>query len=165
MYARLARESDVEGARAAFRLRALAGEQELVLSLWESREDAERAGQWYELESDQPMGDPDAEPGAVGVYHFDGPMSPAHHAAASAANARIQAGMADHPGGVRALVLWQPEARAQVVVVLSATLESLEDGQRKVMAMDLAPGEDPALLPGPSRAEVYRVVPERSVAR
>ncbi|MFC5285569.1 hypothetical protein ACFPM7_00765 [Actinokineospora guangxiensis] len=159
MFARVAAGSDVEGAREVVRLRALAGSQELLLSLWDFRADAEGPGQWYEVRSELLMADSGSPARAAGLYHFAGPMSPAHVQAADAANdRRIQPAMAEHPGGVRTLVLWQPDAREQLVVVLATSLDSLEEGQRKIASMELLPGEDPALLPGPARVEVYRVV-------
>lgn len=156
MFARLSTESD--GAVEVVRLRALAGPRTVLLSLWDHR--AEDDG-WFEVEADQRLADADHEPAAAGVYYFDGPMSPAHRAAAVTANRRISAAMATHPGGVRTLVLWQPERREQVVVVLATSLESLELGQRTVSTMELLPEEDPALLPGPSRVEVYRIGADR----
>ena len=163
MFARMARESTVDGASDVVRLRALAAEGEVLLTLWDSREGAEGAGRWYEVEDDRPLADAGSAPQTAGVYYFDGPMSQAHRDAAQAANTRrIHPAMADHPGGVRVLTLWQPDERALVVVVLTTSLAALEDAQRKVQSMELLPDEDPALLPGPSRVEVYRVLPERS---
>src|ERR1700733_3262485 len=46
---------------------------------------------------------------------------------------------------------------SSVVVSLATSVETLEAAQRAVMATELTPGEDPALLPGPDRVEIHRV--------
>ena len=46
---------------------------------------------------------------------------------------------------------------SSVVVTLATSVETLDAAQRAVMATELAPGEDPALLPGPDRVEIHRV--------
>jgi hypothetical protein len=62
---------------------------------------------------------------------------------------------------VHSLVLWHAERRTMIVVVLAVSVESIEDGQRLIMATELLPGEDPALLVGPERVDLYRVVDAR----
>jgi hypothetical protein len=54
-------------------------------------------------------------------------------------------------------VLRQPDG-GEVVITIVDTEESLRRGQELVMGSELLPGEDPMLLPGPDRVEVYRVV-------
>jgi hypothetical protein len=44
-----------------------------------------------------------------------------------------------------------------VIVTLATSVETLDAAQRAVMATELTPGEDPALLPGPDRVEIHRV--------
>ncbi len=39
----------------------------------------------------------------------------------------------------------------------ATSVETLDAAQRAVMATELAPDEDPALLPGPDRVELHRV--------
>ena len=46
---------------------------------------------------------------------------------------------------------------SSVVVTLATSVETLDAAQRAVMATELTPGEDPALLPGPDRVEIHRV--------
>ena len=46
---------------------------------------------------------------------------------------------------------------SSVVVTLATSVETLDAAQRAVMATELAPGEDPALLSGPDRVEIHRV--------
>jgi hypothetical protein len=44
-----------------------------------------------------------------------------------------------------------------VIVTLATSVETLDAAQRAVMATELTPGEDPALLSGPDRVEIHRV--------
>ena len=46
---------------------------------------------------------------------------------------------------------------SSVIVTLATSVETLDAAQRAVMATELTPGEDPALLPGPDRVEIHRV--------
>ena len=46
---------------------------------------------------------------------------------------------------------------SSVVVTLATSVETLDAAQRAVMATELMPGEDPALLPGPDRVEIHRI--------
>lgn len=166
MYARLQKGAayGVDGAAEVFSLHRLAGSDELVLSLWPTRAEAgaDPAAEWYELEVDQPGGDRDAAPEIAAVIAFETPMSEPRLAATRRANTeRIAPHMADHAGSVRALVLWQPERRSMLVVVLALSVESIEDGQREVLSTGLLPGEDPALLIDPERVDLYRVVSAR----
>jgi hypothetical protein len=66
--------------------------------------------------------------------------------------------MDEHAGTVRSIVLWQPERRSKIVVMQTVSVEALEDAQREVLSSELLPGEDPALLPGPDRVDLYRVM-------
>ena len=43
------------------------------------------------------------------------------------------------------------------MLVITNTAESLDKAVQLIMTSELLPGEDPALLPGPSRAERYLV--------
>ncbi len=42
-------------------------------------------------------------------------------------------------------------------MALSASMATIEAVQDAIMATELLPGEDPALLPGPDRVDVHRV--------
>jgi hypothetical protein len=44
-----------------------------------------------------------------------------------------------------------------VVITLATSVETLDAIARAVMATELMPGEDPALLPGPDRIEIHHV--------
>lgn len=92
---------------------------------------------------------------------FDGPQSPELLAAAELADTRrirplIEANARINQDIVARYDLSQPDGgRAMLIVTGSeATLDALTE---LVMTSELVPGEDPALLPGPSRAERYTV--------
>jgi hypothetical protein len=89
---------------------------------------------------------------------FDGPRA-ADQAAAErrAGTERIWPAVRDLDGVGPAYVL-TAEDRAMVVVSFAATIEAIEAAQRVIMSTELLPGEDPALLPGPDRIDLHRVL-------
>jgi hypothetical protein len=92
------------------------------------------------------------------LTYFDGPRTPAQLAAADfAARERIVPAVNRVGGAVRAYVLRQDDG-SEVVVSLADTEDDLIAVQKAIMSTELLPGEDPALLPGPDRVEVYPVV-------
>lgn len=92
---------------------------------------------------------------------FDGPRSPELVAATERAGRdRIDPLLEAHPG-VRAdmvarYVLSQPDGGSAVLVITN-TEASLDQAIQLILSSELLPGEDPALLPGPSRVERYAV--------
>lgn len=70
---------------------------------------------------------------------------------------RIDPAVRDLDGYVGTLVLQSPEHRI-VVISLATALETFEAAERAIMATQLLPGEDPALLPGPDSVEHARVL-------
>jgi len=131
-----------------------------VLSVWETVEQAaaDPTAEWYLLASDRSGGSRDEEPKVAALLTFDGPVSePIRAAAEKAGTERIGPRMATHEGSVRSLGMWQPERRVLRVLLLSTSIEALEDAQRVIMSMELLPDEDPALLPGPDHVDLYRV--------
>jgi hypothetical protein len=150
MYARVHKATG-EGGAEQLTLRRVAGREEIQVSLWDTRE-AAAAGptaEWYEVEADQRMVPSGETASVAALLYLDGPMSEDLRAAARRANRnRIGPAMA-----TRTLVLWQPDRRAQ----LAASLESIEDGQRRISAMEP--------LPGPDRIDLFRVVPNGGPVR
>ncbi len=161
MYARIHKSTGTppEGAREASTYRRLAANDELTVSLFDTQDEAaaDPTAEWYEVESDDPGA---GAPGGVAAFlYFDGPVSDAVHQAGGRAHRdRIAPAMRTQPGVGRALVLWQPQRRSALVVSTAESIESMEAGQRAIAAMELLPGEDPALLPGPNRVELFRAV-------
>jgi hypothetical protein len=88
---------------------------------------------------------------------FDGPRAPEQTAAEDlAGQQRIWPAIRDLSGLVGVYVLRGSDL-SSVIVTLATSVETLDAAQRAVMATELTPGEDPALLPGPDRVEIHRV--------
>jgi hypothetical protein len=47
---------------------------------------------------------------------------------------------------------------AEIVMMTADSEQALLDVQKAIMSTALLPGEDPALLPGPDRIELYPVI-------
>jgi hypothetical protein len=92
---------------------------------------------------------------------FEGPRSPELVAASErAGRERIDPLLDAHPDLqddlVARYVLSQPNGGSAVLVV-SRTENALDKAIELIMTSELLPGEDPALLPGPTRVERYLV--------
>jgi hypothetical protein len=153
-----------------------------MLSLWQTREDAELASERstavrgprpfeltrdeiYEVDADEPGSAAGEEPAAAFLGEFDGPLSPARvEAAHFAGTERLAPVLRTVPGLVRALVLWQPTERRMAVLHLATSVPALEAVGEAVMSTELLPGEDPELLPGPDRITLLRVAAYRPAA-
>lgn len=164
MYARIQQGGSTggaQGAQSAAVLRRLAGTDELVVTFWATEDEAaaDPTAEWYEVTGEGPGGDPDATPSIVAVIRFDGPLSPELVIASAKADRRIAPMIAQHPGCVRVQTMWQPQRRAKVLLSYATSVESLEQANQKISAMDLWEDEDAALLPGPDRVDLYRVAP------
>ncbi len=163
------------GFRGVHLLRQIGTRQGLCLTLWDSREDAEVApertqaqlgprpfplavDEVYEV-LDTAYGPATLEQATVGkVSWFDGPRSAAQNEAARrAGEERIKPAVEGVPGFVMARVLWRPQDSAVVVVELATSAEALDQMADAVFSTPLLPGEDPALLTGPDRVELYRL--------
>ncbi|MFP5317892.1 MAG: hypothetical protein ACLGI2_06300 [Acidimicrobiia bacterium] len=89
---------------------------------------------------------------------FDGPRSAAQNEALRrGGQERIAPAIRDTPGLVRTYVLCHPADSAIVVLTLAMSVETLERIADAVFGTTLLPGEDPALLDGPDRVDIYRV--------
>jgi hypothetical protein len=91
------------------------------------------------------------------VITFDGPRSPEWAAAERLAATRMWPAARDVPGVVRILRL-QAEDNGVTVVTLAETADAIDETVRAVLSTSLLPGEDPALLTGPDRIGIYRLV-------
>jgi hypothetical protein len=132
MFARLQRSpGSVYGVDGAIEICALgAGEEELLLSLWPTREEAaaDPASEWYEVHANRVSR---VEPASVAVVlRFGGPL-------------REPVRMSGYPGAIRAMALWQPDRLNQVTVVLASSPPSIEDTRRAI---------------GPDRVDLYQVL-------
>jgi hypothetical protein len=92
------------------------------------------------------------------LTYFDGPRTPEALAAHDfAARERIQPAVTGLGHSFRVYVLRRDDG-AQVVVSIADSEQALLDAQKAIMSTELLPGEDPALLPGPDRIELYPVI-------
>ncbi|HEX8865440.1 MAG TPA: hypothetical protein VF821_07245 [Lentzea sp.] len=91
------------------------------------------------------------------LTYFDRPRGPEQLAAEDFANnERIKPVALAVPGNIRTYVL-RREDGSEVVVSIAETEQALIDTQKAIMSSTLLPGEDPALLIGPDRVEIYPV--------
>jgi len=95
------------------------------------------------------------------VMQFNGPRSAELVAAGDrASEERLRPIMMAHPRVreefVALLSLRQPDGE-QLTVLVMRSAEGLDLVQELVMTSELLPGEDPALLPGPDRVDLYTV--------
>lgn len=97
------------------------------------------------------------------LTYFDGPRSAEQIAAGDfAARERIVPAVSALGHRFRVYVLRRDDG-SQVVVSIADTEQALLDAQKAIMGSELLPGEDPALLPGPDRVELYPVIDTRDV--
>jgi hypothetical protein len=151
-----------------------------LVSLWQTREDAELASERsaaargprpfeltrdeiYEVDADEAGAAAGEQPAVAFLGEFDGPLSPARlEAARFAGTERILPVLRTAPGLVRMLLLWHPTERRMAVLHLATSVAELEALGEAVMSTKLLPGEDPALLPGPDRITLVRVAAYRA---
>ena len=92
------------------------------------------------------------------LTYFDGPRSPEQLAAHDfAARERIVPVISELDHSYRVYVLRRDDG-SQIVVSIADSEQALLDAQKTIMSSELLPGEDPALLPGPDRIELYPVI-------
>ena len=145
-----------------------AGPAGVCLTLWDTAASAsaflaERAamaalpGVIYEV-ADAAAGPAAAQaPACARLMYFDGPRAPEQAAAEDlAGRQRIWPAIRGLDGLVGTYVLRGPDL-GSVVITLATSVPALDVIARTVMGTQLLPGEDPALLPGPDRIEIYHV--------
>ena len=92
------------------------------------------------------------------LTYFDGPRTPGQTAADDfAGQERIRPAVGKLGHTFRVYRLRRADGSA-VVVTIADTKQALLDAQKAIMSTDLLPCEDPALLPGPDRIELYPVM-------
>jgi hypothetical protein len=149
--------------------RQLGGPAAVCLTLWDTEASAAgfpgpgtgltaSAGEIYQV-TDTEEGPAAAQaPTYARLVCFDGPRAPEQAAAEDlAGRQRIWPAIHGLSGLVSVYVLRGSDL-SSVVVTLATSVETLDAAQRAVMATELTPGEDPALLPGPDRVEIHRVI-------
>jgi hypothetical protein len=92
------------------------------------------------------------------LTYFNGPRTPEQVAAADfGARERIQPALSKLGHHFRVYVLRRDDG-SQVVMSIAETKQALLDAQKAIMSTELLPGEDPALLTGPDRIDLYPVL-------
>jgi hypothetical protein len=162
-----------EGQRpvASCALAQLAGLSGAVVTLWNHREEADSAADrrvpgpvtWLDSGSYEVVATNDGvaagrPPSYAQVTWFDGPRSPVQVAADDwAGRERIWPAVSAVAGSVGAWIL-RADGRGMVVVAFATSIGTFEQIQRAIMGTELLPGEDPALLAGPDRQDIHRVL-------
>lgn len=145
----------------------------LSVTLWDSRDNAEAASdrtdqvmgprpftldrdQVYEVLATGPGPAAIAEATVAQVMWFDGPLSAAQISAMRrAGEERIQPAVEQVPGHAATYVLYSTEESGIVVIILATSTDALNRIADAALSTPLLPGEDPALLTGPDRIELY----------
>jgi hypothetical protein len=92
------------------------------------------------------------------LTYFDGPRTPEQIAASDfSGRERIVPAVSQLGHRFRVYVLRRDDG-SELVVTIADTEQALLDAQKAIMTSELLPGEDPALLPGPDRIELYPVI-------
>jgi hypothetical protein len=92
------------------------------------------------------------------VSWFEGPRSAEQNdALLRAGEQRIGPAIATMPGLVATYVLCHPGDSSVAILTMATSTEALDRAAGIVFSTTLLPGEDPALLTGPDRVEVYKV--------
>ena len=97
------------------------------------------------------------------LTYFDGPRSPEQLAAADfAGRERIRPANSGLGHSLRVYLLRRHDG-SEIAMVLADSEQALLDAQKAIMGAGLLPGEDPALLPGPDRIELYPVIDTQDI--
>jgi hypothetical protein len=97
------------------------------------------------------------------LTHFGSPRTPEQVAAAEfAGRERILPAVSKLGHRLRIYQLRRDDG-SEITLLIADSEQALRDVQKAVMATELLPGEDPALLTGPDRIELYPVVEVREV--
>jgi len=148
--------------------RQFGGPAAVCITLWDTEASATRcprpdaglappAGQIYQVTATEEGLAATQAPAYARLVCFDGPRAPEQAAAEElAGRQRIWPAIRGLSGLVGIYVLRGSDL-SLTVVTLATSVETLDAAQRAVMATELTPGEDPALLPGPDRVEIHRV--------
>jgi hypothetical protein len=99
------------------------------------------------------------------LTHFDGPRTPEQVAAAEfAGRERILPAVSKLGHRLRVYQLRRDDG-TEITLLVADSEQALNDVQKAIMSTELLPGEDPALLSGPDRIELYAVTDVHDVNR
>jgi hypothetical protein len=91
------------------------------------------------------------------LLYFDGPRTPEQVAASDFGGRQRVWPAIRGLSGLVSVYLLRGHDLGWIVVTFATSVATLDAAQRTVMATDLLPGEDRALLPGPDRIEIHNV--------
>ena len=91
------------------------------------------------------------------LTYFDGPRTAEQIAADDFATRERIVPAVSALGHRFRVYLLRSDDGSQVVVSIADTEQALLDAQKAIIGSELLPGENPALLPGPDRVELYPV--------
>jgi hypothetical protein len=160
--------ADQPGLLSCLTFRQLGGPAAVWLTLWDTETSAagfpgpdaglvSPAGEVYQVTHTEQGLAATQMPAYARLVFFDGPRAPEQTAAEDlAGRQRIWPAIHGLTGLVGIYVLRGSDL-SSVVITLATSVETLDAAQQAVMATELTPGEDPALLPGPDRVEIHRV--------
>lgn len=138
--------ADEADARAAASAEATTPERSIV-----------RPGTCYRVTGPFTAMDGTTPPAVMQLTSFAGPRSEAQVHADELSNLRVSAALADLPGICGALIGYGDE-NACLVVSFADSQETLSAAFDRIMATELGPDEDPALLTGPDEVRICAVV-------
>ena len=145
--------------------RQLAGPAAVCLTLWDTEASATGPcgglaappSEMYQVTDTQEGPAAAQGPAYARLVYFDGPRAPEQAVAEDLAGRRRIWPAIRRLSGLVGVYVLRGRDLSSVVVTLATSVDTLDAAQRAVMATELAPGEDPALLPGPDRVEIHCV--------
>jgi hypothetical protein len=92
------------------------------------------------------------------LTYFNGPRTPEQLAAADfGGRERIQPAVSKLGHRLSVYILRRDDG-SEIVLTIADSKQALLDVQKAIMSTELLPGEDPALLTGPDKIELYPVL-------
>jgi hypothetical protein len=149
--------------------RQLGGPATVHLTLWDTEASAagcpgpsagpaSPAAEIYQITATEEGPAATQTPAYARLMCFDGPRAPEQAAAEDLAGRQRIWPAIRGLGGLVGIYVLRGGDLSSIVVTLATSIETLDAAQQAVMATELTPGEDPALLPGPDRVEIHRVI-------
>jgi hypothetical protein len=98
------------------------------------------------------------------LTYFDGPRTPEQQAAEDFAGQERLLPAITRLGQEFRVYRLRRDDGSTVVISIAGSQQALLDAQKAIMSTELLPGEDPSLLPGPDRIELYPVLEVHDIA-
>ena len=148
--------------------RQLGGPAAVRLTLWDNEASATRfsgpddglappAAEIYQVTAHEEGLAASQPPAYARLVCFDGPRAPEQAAAEDLAGRQRIWPAIRGLSGLTCVYVLRGNDLSSVVVTLATSVETLDAAQQAVMATELTPAEDPALLSGPDRVEIHLV--------